>query len=153
MVVSIFEEAGRWLQGRGIDQWPAEVSDRMRAYLAEVIGRGEIYLARLEGQPVGTITLQWSDPRIWGEQPSDAGYVHGLAIRPAVAGRGIGRRMLEWAAAQVLAEGRSYLRLDCLATNEKLCRYYEQAGFTRHSRLAHDRWPAQLLEMQLMEEQ
>ncbi len=153
VVVSIFEEAGQWLQARGIDQWPSQVPERMRAHLAQQITRGEIYLAWLHRQPVGTLTLQWSDPHIWGEQLPDAGYVHGLAIRRAVAGRGIGRRMLDWAATQVIAANRPYLRLDCLATNQELCQYYERAGFTRCGHVEHDRWPAQLFQKPLREAQ
>jgi ribosomal protein S18 acetylase RimI-like enzyme len=80
--------------------------------------------------PIGTLTLQDSDVVVWGERPPDAFYVHGLAIRRVVGGRGVGAHMLEWVAQQVIATGKSYLRLDCWAENQALRAYYERIGFT-----------------------
>ena len=34
-----------------------------------------------------------------------------------------------WMVAETTRRGREYLRLDCLADNPGICRYYEQAGF------------------------
>jgi GNAT superfamily N-acetyltransferase len=84
-----------------------------------------VWLAERAGEPVGTLTLQWRDP-LW---PDDgrAGYVHRLAVRRGAAG--LGRELLEWAAAAVSEQGRELLRLDCGATNHALRGYYETAGF------------------------
>jgi ribosomal protein S18 acetylase RimI-like enzyme len=126
-VISILEEAAAWLHARGIvEQWPLTFS---REFEAEHVAAGEVYLARQGGQAIGTLMLLWSDPRVWGAAPDDAGYVHGLAIRRAAAGHGLGRRMLGWAETTILAAGRRYLRLDCWAKNHERCRYYERAGF------------------------
>lgn len=126
-VRSILEDASGWLHARGIvDQWPRTYDDAM---LAREMAGGEIYLACQGGQAVGMLRLLWSDPEIWGERPDDAGYVHSLAIRRAVGGRGMGLRMLRWAEGRIAAAGRRYLRLDCWAENPELCRYYERAGF------------------------
>ena len=38
--------------------------------------------------------------------------------------------MLEWAIDLVAARGRRYARLDCMASNVALCRYYNDRGFT-----------------------
>jgi GNAT superfamily N-acetyltransferase len=81
---------------------------------------------------VGTVTLQWDDARFWGEAGSDgrAGYVHRLAVRRTHAGTGLGALLLSWAADEVLAAGRSRLRLDVVSHNRPLRRYYESVGFT-----------------------
>jgi len=34
----------------------------------------------------GTVTLQWSDKKFWGDLPLDAGYVHKLAIKRSYGG-------------------------------------------------------------------
>ena len=96
-VVSILEEVAQWIITKGIDQWPATLPGHWRQRIAESIQRKEVYLARLDGEPVGTLTLQWSDELVWGNVPDDAGYVHKLAIRRAVAGRGLGHYLLGWA--------------------------------------------------------
>ena len=94
-VLSILEGAARWLVSRGIDQWRPGSFSRQR--IADRIMCGELNLAELGRQAIGTLSLQWSDEETWGRAPKDAGYVHGLAIRRGFAGRGLGRELLRWA--------------------------------------------------------
>jgi protein-tyrosine phosphatase len=132
-ILAILEDAARWLEARGIDQW--HPGDFLRVSLLGMIARGVVYLARgesdmgNEGDPAGTLTVQWEDVPTWGEMPPDAAYVHGFAVRRAYGGLGLGRALLDWAARQAVAAGKAYLRLDCLATNPPLRAYYERAGF------------------------
>ncbi len=146
-VMELLEEAARWLQRRGIDQWPAWLP---RQPVVEAIERGEVYLARLDGQPAGTLilrpALQWPDTAIWGEVPDDAAYVHSLAVRRAFAGRGLGRQLLDWAAGMASGAGKRYLRLDCMAENPALNDYYRRAGFSYRGERRGDGWAASLYE-------
>jgi GNAT superfamily N-acetyltransferase len=128
VLMDMFEEAARWLTGRGIVQWEPGSFDR-RPLLGS-IARGEVYVARLDGQIAATLTLQWEDRETWGDMPPDGAYVHGFVVRRAYGGQGLGRRMLEWAERQAAAAGRTFLRLDCVAGNPALNRYYQDAGFT-----------------------
>jgi GNAT superfamily N-acetyltransferase len=127
-VVDILAEAAGWLAGRGILQWPehgfpaTDVADRIQ--------RGEIYLARLCCHPVATVAIDWSDEYFWGTSDNDAVYVHRLAVRRRWAGNKIGEYLLEWAAEQATAAGKTWVRLDCVAANERLCQYYLDRGWT-----------------------
>ncbi len=127
LLIEIHEDAARWLWARGIHQWEPGTFPRDR--LISRIERGEVYLARLDGEPVGMAILQEADEDTWGARPDDALYLHGLRVRRAYAGQGIGRTILRWVEEQVAARGRIYLRLDCMADNTKLRAYYEDAGF------------------------
>lgn len=131
-VVSMLEEAARWMVRRGIEGWTPDGFSRER--IAVLIESGEIYLAVLDGRPAGTFALQWSDRETWGLVPDDAGYVHGLAIRREFAGTGLGREMLRRAEQMVSRSEREYLRLDCVADNEALNQYYRRAGFAYRGR-------------------
>ncbi len=144
VVLAILRTAAHWLLSRGIEQWRPE-QFRMQP-LAESIGRGEVCLARRDGEPAGTLTISWADPRIWGARPDDAGYVHGLAIDPRFGGAGLGRALLEWAARQAASAGKTYLRLDCMAGNPALRVYYECAGFTHVGDVSGSTWSASLYE-------
>jgi GNAT superfamily N-acetyltransferase len=126
-VISLLEEAARWMVRRNIEGWKPDGFSRRR--ITDLIKGGEMYLAVIDGQPVGTFALQWSDRETWGEVPDDAGYVHGLAIRRDFAGMGLGREMLRRAEHMVYRAERAYLRLDCVAGNEVLNEYYRRAGF------------------------
>ena len=98
---------------------------------------------------LGTITLQWSDKKFWGDLPLDAGYVHKLAIKRSYGGKHLGLRLLEWAEAKARAEGKKYLRLDCLASNRLIRDYYEKAGFAHVKDTLAPGWMASLYEKKL----
>jgi GNAT superfamily N-acetyltransferase len=123
-VLDILNRAASWLTSRGIEQWPQAFTEAM---VEPALRAGETWLARQGSDPVGTVTLSWTDGA-WPEAVEDAGYVHRLAVRDR--GAGLGERLLAWAGQRVAARGRSHLRLDCVATNEELRRYYERLRFS-----------------------
>jgi ribosomal protein S18 acetylase RimI-like enzyme len=121
--------AAAWARDRGIERWwpvpfPAE---RLRPALEN----GHLYVAESAGEIVGTLVFKWDDVKVWGEEPPVAGYVHMLAVRRDRPVRGLGEILLAWSADRTRENGRPLLRLDCLATNESLIRYYEGVGFRR----------------------
>jgi GNAT superfamily N-acetyltransferase len=144
IVLDILEEAARWLLARSIEQWVPE--QFKREPLLARIAAGEVYLAWRNGTALGTLTLQWADPRIWGEQAADASYVHGLAIRRVAGGQGVGLALLRWAEGIAAGAGKMYLRLDCMAENAALRAYYERAGFTHLRDVFGKTWGASLYE-------
>jgi len=146
-VAGILEEAGRWLQTRGIDQWDAVVTPREKERLAQRIAAGEVYVARQAGEAIGTLTLQDTDVPVWGDTPDAAYYIHSFAVRRSAAG--LGRGLLRWAEAQAQAAGKHYLRLDCWGANVTLCRYYEAAGFHSRGRRDMRGWLCALYEKQV----
>jgi len=150
VVVDILAESSAWLRTKGITQWPEHFPRDLVMLTAE---RGELYVAVSGDEITATATLQWSDPAFWGER-EDAGFLHRLAVRRRDAG--IGRAMIEWAQQQVVAHRRAYLCLDCLSSNARLRRYYEDLGFHRVGEIngpfdhphsaAHGAWRATLYE-------
>jgi ribosomal protein S18 acetylase RimI-like enzyme len=130
-VMTILREAADWLSARGIQQWYHWHMDVGERILRERLEHHEVYLFQRGDVPVGTLTIQWTDPDVWGERGMDgqAGYIHGMAVARSVGGMRVGERMLEWAVGAIAARGRACARLDAMASNAPLCRYYEQRGF------------------------
>ena len=130
-VLAILREAADWLSARGNPQWQHWYMDFGERMLRERLEHHEVYLFRLDRTPVGTLSIQWSDPEVWGERGLDglAGYIHGMGIARSVGGQRVGQRLLEWAVETIAARGRRFARLDAMASNEPLCRYYEERGF------------------------
>jgi GNAT superfamily N-acetyltransferase len=129
---AILSEAAGWLIERGDPLWRLDdlVPDRLRAE----VEAGTLHLGRLDGEPVATLVLQWQDRLFWPDLPSGkSAFIHRLAVRRRVAGSGVAAAMIAWAEEQALAAGRGFLRLDCSAEHPGLGRYYEAAGFERHS--------------------
>jgi ribosomal protein S18 acetylase RimI-like enzyme len=130
-VMAILREAADWLSARGIQQWYHWYMKAGEQILRERLEHHEVYLFQRDSASVGTLTIQWTDPDVWGERGVDglAGYVHGMAVARSAGGMRVGERMLEWAVERIAARGQPFARLDAMASNAPLCRYYEQRGF------------------------
>jgi len=65
-VLSTLAEAARWMVRQNVEGWTPEGFSRRR--IAYLIEGGEMYLATLGGEPVGTFALQWDDAQTWGRR-------------------------------------------------------------------------------------
>ncbi|MEU5037375.1 N-acetyltransferase [Streptomyces rubiginosohelvolus] len=128
-LVRLRDDAARWQIERGIDQWkpgelgPEHFGARLRA--------GEVWIATVGpgGPSAGAWELWWDDEPAWGVQPPVAGYVHRLMTDRRTAPPRVGRALLAEAERRIAASGRPLCRLDCLTSNTRLRRYYEEAGY------------------------
>jgi GNAT superfamily N-acetyltransferase len=126
-VYQLLHDAAVWLTARGIAQWkPGALPRRV---VEDGIARGEVFVVRAADALVATLQLEESDPGTWGPDAGDAVYVHRLCVERTGAGDGLGLRLLDWAGSSARARGRRLLRLDCVASNDALRRYYARAGF------------------------
>lgn len=143
-IIDLMEEAATWLSTFDIKQWPVGLVRNNPSIILRRIAEHEVYLGRLEGELAATMTIQWTDPAVWGRMDDRAGYVHGLVTARRFAGRGLGRRMLEYAEERIRAENGTLIRLDCVAANPRLRRYYTESGFTflREKQMSGDDWRA-----------
>jgi ribosomal protein S18 acetylase RimI-like enzyme len=130
-VMAILREAADWISACGNPPWNHWYMDAGERILRDRIAHHEVFLARRDGIPVGTVTIQWNDAETWGERGLDgsAGYIHAIAIARSVGGMRVGERLLEWAVETIEGRGRHFVRLDTIAANAVLCSYYEQRGF------------------------
>ena len=135
------ELVGRILDEAG--EWPRPFP---REELEGRVAGDELFVVELEGTPAATFTLLWDDPSFWGERPPDAAYLHKLAVRPAFRRRGLGARIVEWAARRAAEAGRAYLRLDCRRDKASIRSYYERLGFEHRGDVDHPRFAAALYE-------
>jgi GNAT superfamily N-acetyltransferase len=134
-VLEILDEAAAWIIERKLPNvWKPGGFSR-QAFL-EQISLGEVHIGLVDEKPVGTLTLQWADLTFCAERQPDAGYVHKLAVRPAYTRQSIGLEMLKWAEASARKAGKRFLRLNCLAEDQKIRDYYDRAGFLYEGNVA-----------------
>lgn len=122
VVLGIIDEAARWLISRGIQQWESPPPAECGAVLERAIAGQNVYLVRHTGSPdpIGTFRLEWN---------ADAACLYNLALRPKCVGKGIGKQVVNWVADHLRERGIVRFRLDCIAANESLRRWYESLGF------------------------
>ena len=132
---ALIREAAAWLIAKGEQLWgPNETS---YDELVQVARAGELVTGRVGGdghsadELAACMYLHHEDRLFWPHAaPSEAFYVHRLAVARKYAGRGYAHAMLDWAAEEVRNRKRTHLRLDC-EPRLKLLALYRSAGFTR----------------------
>lgn len=139
-VLCVLDAAARWLNERGIEQWPVSFMDnngwRVDALTREA-ERGNVFLSRFNGHPIATVTLtDWADPhfaQVWPDGPGDALYLMRLASTQTARNLGLhmGAMLIDYAKYLCSHRGLSKVRLDCSKTNTVLQNYYRDHGF-RH---------------------
>jgi GNAT superfamily N-acetyltransferase len=129
-VSDVIGEAVEWLTAKGIQMWSGPAFEPP----AIAAGIGDYYLALNEAGVAGVMKLESEDLLFWPDvAKGESLFVHRLAVRRAFAGGTISRKLLDFANAEAIHRGLSYLRLDCAADKSKLRKVYEDFGFRYHS--------------------
>ena len=129
-VSSILQEAARWLEHKGTPLWQADelLPNKIRAEVASA----QFWLAEVDGSIAGCVRYQTEDRLFWPDvPPGESAFIHRLVVRRAFAGGRISSAIINWAKHRAHSQGKSFLRLDCEARTEKLCKVYEAAGFRK----------------------
>ena len=127
-------DAALWLQGKQIDYWQnwLNPSKEHIAWIARGFENREFYFAYDEKNTIaGMYRLQFEDEFFWGKNNDKAAYIHSFTTRRDMAGKGIGKLILDVIEKQSKSSGIVYLRLDCSPEIAGLCKYYESYGFVR----------------------
>jgi len=127
-LVSLYNRVAHWMHSSmGItEQWDPQIPDDE---IRQMIATGEAYVAVIGDVIAGAVRLSAEIEEPWENSAQDALYVHSLAVAREYAGMDVGRRILDWAAEVARRAGKTCLRLDCMAENPRLRRYYAGAGF------------------------
>ena len=127
--MSLLEEIAEWLDSRGLAPVPPGTYRQFADYYAASIAAGEVYLGLIGASLVGSFRLVYEDRIAWPDADDDALYIQNLVVRRAWRGLALGRQLLLWAEQQVPRGSKRHIRLDCLATNTVLRKYYEDSGY------------------------
>lgn len=129
---AIIEEVAAWGEAAGMPSWtPGSFTGSESVGVSRLrgdIASGGLNLIWRGAHPIGTFSLLESDPMFWPDGGDAAMYLHRFAVSCGAAGAG--RFAVEWCLRETRRRGRSYVRLDCLADNPGIRRYYERFGFT-----------------------
>ena len=100
------------------------------------VRKGTLFVARYEGRIVGSVILNHEPEDAYeeGEWLTDSDYeriivIHTLVVHPEFMGKGIGRRLMDFAKDYADAEGMFSIRLDVLENNAPAIALYEQSAY------------------------
>ena len=131
-LVKVLNDSLEYKRSLGDDTWGESIFtiDEVRAMLK----RSDIIVAVSDGEIVATISLEWSDSRLWGAQLGNdykAVYLHQAGVKSSHRGKRLGEYLITWAGKLAKKQGRIYLRLDCGESSRGLITYYKGIGFDK----------------------
>jgi Acetyltransferase (GNAT) family len=129
---NLLKEIAVWFNSKEIDQWTHMLSGSADAEIEEAIINEETYVLDMDNKIWETFTVstkqsEW-DRQIWGESNDRSLYLLRLAIGLEFKGSGLGLKALHWLEDN-FANRTEYLKLDCLAHNQKLNEFYKKCSF------------------------
>lgn len=118
---------------QGMFHWNSSYPSR--EIVLEDILRGELYLYQDSGICKGIMVLNENQSEEYKQIEWTAGgkkvlVVHRLAVNPVFQGKGIGRRLMEFALHFMKTEGYDSIRLDVIESNRGANRMYREMGFS-----------------------
>lgn len=130
-VFSMLKESAEWLRAKEIDYWQDwhKPQEKYREWIMEGIRKREFYFALDDDMIVSIFRLKYEDELFWGKRTDRAGYIHSFTTKRTCQGKGIGRLIFNDIEDMLYEKGAAFLRLDCGAKIDGLCKYYEKYGF------------------------
>lgn len=134
-LMELFLETASWLQSKGLSQWRHFLEGYGRDDVMQGIENDTTYIITKDDVLAGTVTISTSpdhwDKHIWKQSTlSDSVFVHRLAVKRTFSGHGLGGGVLRWMERELtFPSDKRYLRLDCVANNNKLNEFYVQNGY------------------------
>ena len=122
------------LSKKNIDQWQYWKNPPIEKIQWVEVGfknKEFFFIETLAQKTIGMVRLSNEDLIYWGEMNDKSVYIHSLIIDKSFSGNKIGERVLAQIKEDSAKKRFHYLRLDCDATNLKLCKYYENQNFEK----------------------
>jgi len=129
-IYDILYENAVWLSRKNIIQWPIDWLQSKRQEIQNSIEFGTYHAIDIDNEIAAIVEIKSAPEDIWANDNVLALYIHKLAIRRQYANKSLGREIINLIKARAIQQGIKYLRLDCVAHNDKLRQYYESCGFT-----------------------
>lgn len=150
-ILTFLKLAATKLQLKKVDQWKQWLSPAEEDiyWVNEGVENDEFFFVEIENQLVAMFRLSKEDELYWGKQSEDARYIHSLVVHPEHSGKRIGHQVIRKVIQELKQDNIPYLRLDCVANNEKLCNYYEQQGFKKAGKREIKNFTYKLFELKL----
>jgi hypothetical protein len=126
-IFELFEAALLYQEERGYDLWPRFSEELI---MKEIDDKRHFKI--LQGpQIVAILSVQYSDPAIWGPEKQDepALYLHRIAVHPSHKGKRMMVLIRDWSIRHARTMGKRFVRMDTWGNNRNLRDYYVSCGW------------------------
>ena len=133
-ILQLTRACGQHMRDNGIDQWDEQYPDR--AVLVNDLQTETLFAYREGDEILGVVVLNETQDEeygdvSWSTSEEDRNIVvHRLAVRPDQQGRGLGRKLMDFAEQWARDNRYDAIRLDTYSQNPRNQRFYTHRGYT-----------------------
>lgn len=134
VILQLTKSCGKHMRAQGIDQWDEDYPDRES--IRKDLETETLFAYREGNQILGIVVVNESQDEEYGEihwstsEEDKNIVVHRLAVRPDQQGKGIGRKLMDFAEQWAKENNYDAIRLDTYSQNPRNQRFYTNRGYT-----------------------
>ncbi len=133
-ILAITTACSKHMIEKDIFQWNQHYPSKQ--VFVKDIERSELYVLDMAGQILGTIVISIYMDDVyaqvdWLTPDKDNIYIHRLAVHPDFQGRGLARKLMDFAENYAREKGCLSVRLDTFSKNQRNQRFYEARGYQK----------------------
>jgi len=130
-ILDVLYEIAVHLKSKQIMQWQEWLAPTKTdlKWIEDLITNDSFYLIQADSTTVGIFSLADTDHKYWGKSNDKAKYLHSLSVLPQYKNQQIGKSVINLLKINLKEDNYTYLRLDCISSNQKLKQYYKNQGF------------------------
>lgn len=136
-VLSLVAQRSEWMKKSNINQWRYYLKHHPIEEWRLAILNHELYVVVCDDMILGCVQIQYYDPIFWDNTKNI--YIKKLCTKLGT--KKVGKYIIEQVILIAKKEGLSKIRLDCLATNQKLNNIYQSYGFHLVYSGVYDKYP------------
>ena len=142
LITDLLNKVTLQLHSKGIMQWnyPWNIKE-----IESEINNSHIYVVKTNNLIIGTFSLKNPDMKWLSDAKPNSLYLYRIAILPEYQGKNIGLMILYYVF-EISKKNKTAIYLDCWAGNEKLKRFYSNAGFKYHGDLSEEDYKISVFE-------
>ena len=125
-ILELYSERMKWFKENNIKQWSKYLENHPRSEFVEAIENKNYYIIKQDNEIIAGFELS-TNSKDWNDDITPAYYIYKVVTK--VGHKNIGDFLFETCNEMAKTDGKKYLRLDCLKSNEKLNNIYENHNF------------------------
>jgi ribosomal protein S18 acetylase RimI-like enzyme len=125
-ILKLYSERMQWFKDNNIKQWNKYLTNHPKSEFEGAINNKNYYIIKNNEEIIGGFELS-TNSKDWEDNITPAYYIYKVVTK--VGYKNIGDFIFEKCKEMAKSNGKKYLRLDCLKSNEKLNDIYESHNF------------------------
>ena len=145
-ILQLYSDRMKWFKENEIKQWSRYLQNHPKEEFIKAIENKNYYIIKLGSELIAGFELS-TDSKDWNDNTLQAYYIYKVVTK--VGYKKVGKVIFDICIEIAKRDGRKYLRLDCLKSNQKLNDIYENYGFKLIRYGSNDRYSYSLREMEI----